>query len=51
MEYLARASVVRQVPAVLVAYLGVLTSLASGPVGAQVGRAGPGMAHGAELAC
>lgn len=37
MEYLARAPVVRQVPAALVAYLGVLTSLASGPVGAQVG--------------
>ena len=36
MEYLARNAVLRQVPAALVAYLGVLTSLASGPAGAQV---------------
>ena len=36
MEYIARNPVVGEVPAVLVAYLGILTSLASGPKGAQV---------------
>lgn len=36
MEYIARTAEMESVPAVLVAYLGVLTSLASGPRGAQV---------------
>lgn len=36
MEYIARNPVVGEAPAVLVAYLGILTSLASGPKGAQV---------------
>lgn len=36
MEYVARSSVIAEVPAARVAYLGVLTSLASGPQGAQV---------------
>lgn len=36
MEYIARNPVIGEAPAVLVAYLGVLTSLASGPKGAQV---------------
>lgn len=36
MEYVARSSTVAEVPAARVAYLGVLTSLASGPQGAQV---------------
>lgn len=40
MEYLARNPVMKQAPSVLVAYLGVLTSLASGPAGAQVSSAG-----------
>ena len=36
MEYVARSPVIAEVPAARVAYLGVLTSLASGPQGAQV---------------
>ena len=36
MEYVARSSTIAEVPAARVAYLGVLTSLASGPQGAQV---------------
>ena len=40
MEYLARNPVMKQAPSVLVAYLGVLTSLASGSAGAQVRTAG-----------
>jgi len=36
MEYVARSSVIAEVPAAQVAYLGVLTSLAHGPQGAQV---------------
>ncbi len=36
MEYIARNPVLGDVPAVLVAYLGILSSLATGPKGAQV---------------
>ena len=36
MEYIARSPVVEEVPAVMVAYLGVLTSLATSTQGAQV---------------
>ena len=36
MEYVARSSAIAEVPAAQVAYLGVLTSLAHGPQGAQV---------------
>ncbi|CAK0757624.1 hypothetical protein CVIRNUC_002556 [Coccomyxa viridis] len=36
MEYVARSSVIAEVPAARVPYLGVLTSLASGPQGAQI---------------
>lgn len=36
MEYIARNPVLGDVPAVFVAYLGILSSLASGPKGAQV---------------
>jgi hypothetical protein len=36
MEYIARSTVMNEVPTVLVAYLDTLTALASGPKGAQV---------------
>ena len=49
MEYLARNPVMKQAPAVLVAYLGVLTSLASGPAGAQVRSAGRTQQHTCKL--
>lgn len=41
MEYVARSSVIAEAPAARVAYLGVLTSLASGPQGAQVSSSRP----------